>query len=164
MPDLRNFLSRFRPAGTPGAPMRGGVPADRVAEREAELQPVLELLEETRAQAERIRAAAREAADDRRRQAGQQADAVIAAARLRADAERTATRNRAVEAVCDERRRAETEAVRLADRIRELARGRLDALAAHAAEPILAALEPVTDHTAGPTSRTPCDESSAARR
>jgi hypothetical protein len=80
------------------------------------------------------------------------------------DAERTATRNRAVEAVCDERRRAETEAVRLADRIRELARGRLDALAAHAAEPILAALEPVTDHTAGPTSRTPCDESSAARR
>ena len=70
MPDLRNFLSRFRPAGTPGAPMRGGVPADRVAEREAELQPVLELLEETRTQAERIRAAAREAADGRRLRAG----------------------------------------------------------------------------------------------
>ena len=38
MPDLRDFLSRFRPAGTPGAAARPGVPVDRVAEREAELQ------------------------------------------------------------------------------------------------------------------------------
>jgi hypothetical protein len=164
MPDLRNFLSRFRPAATPGAPMRGGVPADRVAEREAELGPVLELLEETRIQAERIRVAARQAADERRRRAGQQVDAVVAAARLRADAERTAARNRALEAVSDERRRAEAEAVRLTGRIGALARGRLDALAAQAAAPVLAALEPVTDRTAGPAPRTPCGEASAARR
>jgi regulator of protease activity HflC (stomatin/prohibitin superfamily) len=164
MPDLRNFLSRFRPAGTPGAPTRGGVPADRVAEREAEIQPVLELLEETRTQAERIRAAARVAADGRRERARQQADALVAAARLRAGAERTAARNRGLQAVSDERRRAEAEAVRLTGRIVELARGRLDALAAQAAAPVLAALEPVGDRTAGPTRRTPCDESSAARR
>ena len=44
MTRTRELLERFRPAGTPGAAGGRGVPVDRVAERSAELEPVLELL------------------------------------------------------------------------------------------------------------------------
>lgn len=83
MPGLRDFLSRFRPAGTPGAAARPGVPVDRVAEREAELQPVLALLADTEQEAARIRCAAAEQAQQRRETARRQAEAILADARLR---------------------------------------------------------------------------------
>ena len=54
MPQLRDFFSRFRPAGAPGAAARAGVPADRLREREAEVGPVLALLDSTEAECERI--------------------------------------------------------------------------------------------------------------
>ena len=44
MPHVRDFLSRFRPAGAPGAG-RAAVPADRRRELESELGPVLMLLD-----------------------------------------------------------------------------------------------------------------------
>src|SRR5512135_1507062 len=53
MADLRDFLARFRPAGTPGA-ARAGVPADRPAELEAEVGPVLALLAGTDAECGRL--------------------------------------------------------------------------------------------------------------
>jgi hypothetical protein len=51
VPDLRDFLSRFRPAGAPGAAL-AGVPADRRRELEAEVGPVLALLAGTQAECE----------------------------------------------------------------------------------------------------------------
>lgn len=113
MPQLGDFLDRFRPAGAPGAATRAGVPADRVAELSAELDPVLAMLAATDAQcarivaeagreASRIAGAAREravriAADGgERAQAarGEAATAVLAAAR----AEATATEHAAAQA------------------------------------------------------------------
>ena len=44
MPQLRDFLSRFGPAGAPGA-ARAAVPADRHRQLVAELDPVLMLLD-----------------------------------------------------------------------------------------------------------------------
>ncbi|HEX9033118.1 MAG TPA: hypothetical protein VF834_14860 [Streptosporangiaceae bacterium] len=103
MPQLGDFLSRFRPAGAPGAASRAGVPADRTAELSAELEPVLALLAETEAECNRIVAQAHaqaiQIADDTRAQVaaiaadgtqralaarGAAADAVIAAARAEA--------------------------------------------------------------------------------
>ncbi|MGW3208866.1 hypothetical protein [Streptomyces sp. NPDC001135] len=59
---LRDFLEGFRPAGTPGAPATG-VPADRMAERAAELEHALARLTDVQQQAARIRAAAEETAE-----------------------------------------------------------------------------------------------------
>ena len=83
MPPLRDFLSRFRPAGAPGA-ARAGVPADRRRLLEAELDPVLRLLDGPDAECARIIAQARH-------DAGQ----IIAAARARAAALESDTRRRA---------------------------------------------------------------------
>lgn len=46
MPKVRDFLDRFRPAGTPGAAGAVGVPADRQAGAEAELAPAFAVLAE----------------------------------------------------------------------------------------------------------------------
>jgi hypothetical protein len=54
MPELRDFLARFRPAGAPGTAARAAVPADRSRELEAEVEPVLALLEDTDAERKRI--------------------------------------------------------------------------------------------------------------
>lgn len=59
MPQLRDFLDRFRPAGAPGAAARAGVPVDRAGELAAEVVPVLTLLDDTRTECERIVARAR---------------------------------------------------------------------------------------------------------
>ena len=63
MPQLREFLSRFRPAGAPGAAARAGVPVDRARELEAEVLPVLMLLDGTQGECERIVGQARRDAD-----------------------------------------------------------------------------------------------------
>ncbi|KAE8765526.1 hypothetical protein, partial [Georgenia thermotolerans] len=69
MPRARDILQRFRPAGTPGAAAPAGVPADRVTEMAAELEPVLARLAEAQAEADQVRAAARQEAERRRREA-----------------------------------------------------------------------------------------------
>lgn len=63
MPQLGDFLNRFRPAGAPGAATRAGVPADREAELSAELGPVLAMLEGADAECVRLAAEARREAD-----------------------------------------------------------------------------------------------------
>lgn len=85
MPQWNDFVDRFRPAGTPGAAARPGVPADRSAEAAAELTPLFALLDDTQDEVERIRSAAAERADEILRAAHRQADQI--AAQARADAE-----------------------------------------------------------------------------
>jgi F0F1-type ATP synthase membrane subunit b/b' len=103
VPQLGDYLSRFRPAGAPGAAARAGVPADRAAEASAELAPVLARLAETESECNRIvaqahvqalgitdgaraEAAAIRASGKQRAQAARAkaADAVIVAARAEA--------------------------------------------------------------------------------
>jgi hypothetical protein len=88
MPAARGFLDRFRASGTPGAAAGAGVPADRVAERDAELAGVFERIAPVEKQAERVRADAHARADDRRAAAAAQQQRILAAARGGAEADR----------------------------------------------------------------------------
>lgn len=124
---LRDFLERFRPAGTPGASATG-VPADRTAERTAELEPALAQLTDVQQEAARIRASADEAAAAGRQAAAREAAELVTAARERAPE----VRRQAAEPVLQEARR-EADALRAAgDRaasaVRERARKRMPEL------------------------------------
>jgi hypothetical protein len=88
MPRARDFLARFRPVGTPGAAASAGVPADRVVEAAAELEPLFAMLADTEAKAEGIRASADQLIAENHRLAAERATEVLAQARLRADADR----------------------------------------------------------------------------
>jgi len=86
----RDFLERLRPSAAPGAPASAGVPADRVAERSAELEALFGQLDAVQAEAERIRADGVAAAAQRREVAQRQARSLVADAQRRAQAERSA--------------------------------------------------------------------------
>jgi hypothetical protein len=101
---VRDFLERLRPSGTPGAPAMSGVPADRLVERVAELEPVFARLADVQAEAERIRADAAAEAERRRRAATEEARSIAAEARRLAEAERGAA---AAAAQAEARARAE---------------------------------------------------------
>ncbi|MFE5403029.1 hypothetical protein ACFQ9Z_17105 [Streptomyces sp. NPDC056580] len=121
---LRDFLERFRPAGTPGASATG-VPADRAAERAAELQPALDRLTDVQREAARIRVAAEQRAEALRQEASGEAERLLADAREGAPE----VRRQAAEPFLREARR-EADALRAAgDRrasaIRERARERM---------------------------------------
>ncbi|MFH8775817.1 hypothetical protein ACIF83_18535 [Streptomyces sp. NPDC085866] len=141
---LRDFLERFRPVGTPGASATG-VPADRAAERAAELEPTLAQLTGVQQEAADIRAAAEVAAETVRRDTARQAERLVAAARERApetrrqaaepllrearqeartvraagDRAASAVRERAAERMPDLVERAVADALRLAFRVGE---------------------------------------------
>jgi hypothetical protein len=84
----RDILQRFRPAGTPGAASSSGVPADRVAEASAELEPVLALLADAQEEAARLRADGAREAGRRRQAAAERAGATVLDAHRQAAAER----------------------------------------------------------------------------
>ncbi len=88
VPRSRDILQRFRSAGTPGAATAPGVPADRVAELSAELEPVLAQLVAVQEEVSRIRADAQRDAERRRQAAVERASALVAAAHREASAER----------------------------------------------------------------------------
>lgn len=88
MPQWRDFLERFRPAGTPGAAAQGGVPADRIADTAAELEPVFMMLDDVQAEAARILRCAVEHADAIRQDAGRQAAEMVSEAQAQAEAAR----------------------------------------------------------------------------
>ena len=88
MPQWRDFLERFRPAGTPGAAAQGGVPADRTADMATELEPVFMLLGDVHAAAARIIRRAAEQADEIRQDAGRQAAEIVARAQAQAETAR----------------------------------------------------------------------------
>jgi cell division septum initiation protein DivIVA len=121
---LRDFLERFRPAGTPGASATG-VPADRMAERAAELAPALARLTDVQQQAAGIRAAAEETAEALRQNAVREAEQVLSDAREQAPEVRRQAAEPLLRAA-----RQETDALRAAgdgtaSAIRERARERM---------------------------------------
>jgi vacuolar-type H+-ATPase subunit H len=135
----RDFLDRFRPAGTPGAAGGAGVPADRARELGAEIGPVLALLDDTHAECERIIAAARRdaeriaaAADAETARIGQEAGRLARTARDDAAGEALARARAEVS-------EAEADAGRQAARIRRLAQRRLPGLVDIATGLVLAA-------------------------
>lgn len=121
---LGDFLRRFRPVGTPGAAASAGVPADRVGELAAELAPVFAALEDTRAEAERIRAAGQRQADARRDAAAEEARGVLVEAERQVGAEREAAAAAALAAFDAEREVAMADAEREVRRIRDRAESR----------------------------------------
>ncbi|MER5390507.1 hypothetical protein [Saccharopolyspora sp. NPDC002686] len=137
---LRRFFERFRPAGTPGAAACRGVPADRVAELAAELAPVFELLADTEAEAERIRAAGRQEAELVRQRAREQADAIVADSGMRAAEARAAVVSEAYRQSAAESVRTAASADRAADELKALARERMPAMADRAVAVALTAL------------------------
>jgi hypothetical protein len=132
MPDARAILRRFRPAGSPGAAAPGGVPADRVAERDAELSQVFALLEDVEQERAALLAAARDAADAHRAAARCHADALRAEGIRRAAAERATAAAAVQEEACREVDAALGDARREADRIRHVAVARMPRLVAAA--------------------------------
>jgi hypothetical protein len=140
MPGMRDFLERLRPTGTPGTAALAGVPADRVAELAAELQPVLDRVADAEREATGIRDRAHHEAARRRDEGVARARAVVEEARRGADAERRSeaatARTRAAQEAADLMAQAADEAARidaaagrareaLAAQVRELARAEL---------------------------------------
>jgi hypothetical protein len=128
MPELRVFLDRFRPAGTPGAAARSGVPADRSRRLAAEVGPVLALLAEADAESARIVEQARRDAEQVMAAAGAEAAAIAADAGHRAQAAREAAERQVLGAARDETAGAVAAATRQAAAIRELAGQRMPSL------------------------------------
>jgi len=135
MPQLRDFLARFRPAGSPGA-ARAGVPADRSRELQAEVSPVLALLDGTDAERDRIVARARREAEQITAAARAEAAVIAADAARRADAARDEAARQVMAVARDEAARSVGDARRQARQTRELARQRMPALVSLAVEDI----------------------------
>jgi len=127
MPELSDFLRRFRFRGVPGAP-GAGVPADRVAALQQELRPVFDVLEDAQRRANEIIAQAERQAHERRQAASAEAAQLMVEARLRADAERARAAAEHVAGAEAEQRRLLDEAVKQAERIDSLAPARLPPL------------------------------------
>jgi vacuolar-type H+-ATPase subunit H len=132
MPPLRDFLTRFRPAGSPGAAARAGVPADRSGELEAEVAPVLALLEDTEAERDRLIGQARHDAEQIVAAARSAADAIAADAARRAEAVREQATQQVVAAARQQAARTTQAATLQAAQIRDLAGRRMPTLVSRA--------------------------------
>ncbi|GAB2784087.1 hypothetical protein GCM10027073_16060 [Streptomyces chlorus] len=128
MTGFRVFLTRFRPAASPGRAAPGGVPADRSAELRAELALPLGLLEQTEAEARSIRERADAAAASRRREAELRAGAIVAAAREEAGQVRARTAEQVLRAADGEAAALLAAAEREVIAVRDRARNRTPAL------------------------------------
>jgi hypothetical protein len=134
MPQVHDFLDRFRPAGAPGAAARAGVPADMSGALAAELTPVLALLSDT--DAARGSIIARAERDARRivAEARAQASAVAADAERRGRAARDEAARLVLAQAMSDAGEAEAAAARQAARVRELAAERMPALVSRAVD------------------------------
>jgi hypothetical protein len=121
MPQLRDFLHRFRPAGSPGAAAGTGLPADRSSGLEAEVGPVLTLLDDVAAEHARIIDQARRDAKEITAAARAETAAISADARRRAQAAREEMARREIALARDEVAHAVDSARQQAARTRELA-------------------------------------------
>jgi vacuolar-type H+-ATPase subunit H len=125
VPPLRDFLSRFRPAGAPGAAARAGLPVDRERELEAEVIPVLALLDGTRDDCAAIVGRARRDADKIVASARTEATAIEADGGRRAGAARDEATRRLVGAAAADAAAMVAAAQREQARIGELAGARM---------------------------------------
>jgi vacuolar-type H+-ATPase subunit H len=132
LPQLRDFLERFRPAGAPGAAASAGVPADRSRELEAELGPVLALLEGVDAECARIVARARHDAGQIIAAARDGAAVDLADVDQRARSARDEVMREILAVARAEAAAAVADAARQASRERKLAGQRIPALVATA--------------------------------
>ncbi|WP_405522559.1 hypothetical protein OG426_05040 [Streptomyces canus] len=128
MTGFRDFLTRFRPAASPGRAAPGGVPADRSAELRAELTPPLALLEQAEAEARSVREQADASATARRREAEGQAETIVAAAHEEARQVRARTAEQVLREAEGEAEALLAEAEREATVVRDRARSRTPAL------------------------------------
>ena len=148
----RDVLARFRPAGAPGSAAAAGVPADRLAELDVELGPVLDRLASAQRRAAAVRSAADAEATRRRRDGEARAAAVVKAAREQAAAERLALAGRARAdgdtAVAEAVTAAQAEASAMADRVARRLPGLLDRVRAAVRTELLP--DPGTGHVSGP--------------
>ncbi len=135
MPELRDFLSRFRPAGAPGA-ARAGVPADRSRELQAEVGPVLALLAGVDAECGQIIARARRDAGQITAEALAEAAAIAADAGQRAAAAREEAARQLMASARDEAARAVRDAERQAAQTRERAGQRMPGLVSRTVDTI----------------------------
>ena len=128
MPALRDFLTRFRPAGSPGAAERAGVPADHAGELESEVAPVLALLADIEAERGRLITQARRDAEQIVTDAQSAAAAIAADAAQHAEAVREQAARRVMTAAREQAAWTVSEARQQAAQTRELARQRMPAL------------------------------------
>jgi len=135
---LGDILRRFRFHGVPGAPSAIGVPADRTAELEAELTPVLAALDDSQRRATELVSMAEHQAAQRRAAAIEQGRLVVAEARARAGPARAEAASESLAAAEPERTTVLTTGVLEAERIERLAGERTPALADHVVAQILA--------------------------
>ena len=154
---MRDFLSRFRPAGAPGAG-RATVPADRRRELASELVPVLMLLDGPSAGCAGIVLAAQRDAEQIIGAARREADSILSAAHQQAQASAADLVQHAVHAARTEAAAMEAGGVAEAGAIRQRARERLPALTGravallrHLAEPGSATESPQRPAPPGPT-------------
>jgi len=131
VPQWRDFLDRFRPAGAPGAVARVAVPPDRSSQA-AELGPVLALLDDTQAECQRGIAQAEADAVRIVTEARAAAAAIAADARRRARSACDEAVQHAMRAARAEARQAAEAAAQQAARERRLAAERIPALAGKA--------------------------------
>lgn len=125
MVDVRGILGRFKPAGAPGPSTGAAVPADRAAERAAELQPLFASLEVVEAEARVIRCRAVQEAAAIRDEARRRAETIVGEAVGRAAIEQDRSEHQA-------RAAAEESCAALVDQ----ARARAESLRARARTPV----------------------------
>jgi len=125
---LRDFLTRYRPAGSPGPAARAGVPADRSGEPESEVAPVLALLADTDAECGRLITQARRDAEQIVAAAQSAAAAIAADAAQRAGAVREQAAWQVMTAAREQAARTAKDARQQAAQTRELAHQRMPAL------------------------------------
>jgi vacuolar-type H+-ATPase subunit H len=134
VPQFRDFLARFRPAGAPGAASRVGVAVDRAHELSAELEPVLALLAAAHAECEQMVAEARWDARQIAEEAREKSAAIGAEARRRAEALRAAAAEEVLTAARTQAATAAQDAQREAQRPRRAAEQRIDELVSAAVD------------------------------
>jgi cell division septum initiation protein DivIVA len=134
VPQFRDLLARFRPAGAPGAASRVGVAVDRAHELSAELDPVLALLAATHAECERMVSEARRDARRITEEAQEQSAAIGVAARRRAEAVRAAAAEEVLAAARAQAATAARDAESAAQRPRHAGERRIDELVSAAVD------------------------------
>lgn len=136
MAALRDLLQRFRPSGAPGAAAGAGVPADRRARAEAELEPVFAALAPTVARCAEIRRVGTALAAGLDARAQRRAENILASADRTASDERADAGAKARASLAAEFIAIDADAARESDQVRRHADAVMTVLVARAVEQV----------------------------